>query len=93
VQGYIVPDIGSNARNNVRNPNYHRMDVSATYTKKKTKKWESNWVFSVYNAYNRRNPFSIYFATNYQDKNINQAIRYSVIGSFVPAVSYNFKWN
>lgn len=93
VQGYIVPDIGSNARNNVRNPDYHRLDVSATYIKRKSKKWEKSWVFSVYNAYNRRNPFSIYFATNYQAQNINQAIRYSVIGSFVPAVSYNFKWN
>jgi hypothetical protein len=93
VQGYIVPDIGSNARNNVRNPDYHRLDLSATYTKRKSKKWEKSWVFSVYNAYDRRNPFSIYFATNYQAQNINQAIRYSVIGSFVPAISYNFKWN
>ena len=63
------------------------------YTKRKSKKWEKSWVFSVYNAYNRRNPFSIYFATNYQAQNINQAIRFSVIGSFVPAISYNFKWN
>jgi hypothetical protein len=93
VQGYIVPDAGSNARNNVRNPVYHRLDVSATRHLKKKRHWENNWVFSVYNAYNRRNPFSIYFATNYQDKNLNAAIRYSVIGSFVPAVSYNFKWN
>jgi hypothetical protein len=93
VQGYIIPDISSNARNNVRNPNYHRLDLSATYhNRKKGKRWEGEWVFSVYNAYNRRNPFSIYFATNYQAQNINAAIRYSVIGSFVPAISYNFKW-
>ena len=92
VQGYIIPDISSNARNNVRNPNYHRLDLSAIYHIKKHKRWESEWVFSVYNAYNRRNPFSIYFATNYQAQNINAAIRYSVIGSFVPAISYNFKW-
>ncbi|MBL7810574.1 MAG: TonB-dependent receptor, partial [Bacteroidetes bacterium] len=93
VQGYIVPDAGSNARNNVRNPVYHRLDISATYYPKKRKHWESNWVFSVYNVYNRRNPFSIYFATDYQQKGSNAAIQYSVIGSFVPAVSYNFKWN
>lgn len=93
VQGYIVPDVLNNARNNVRNPDYHRLDFSATYNRKKGRKWESNWVFSVYNAYNRRNPFSIYFNTNYQNQNVNQAIRFSVIGSIVPAVSYNFKWN
>ncbi len=92
VQGYTVPDAGSNARNNVRNPDYHRLDLSFTYYRKKNPKWESFWVFSTYNTYNRRNPFSIYFATNFQDKNYNAAIRYSVIGSIVPAVSYNFKF-
>lgn len=93
VQGYTIPDAGSNARNNIRNPYYHRLDLSATYTKKKKGKWESNWVFSVYNAYNRRNPFSIYFSTNHEDSGLNKAIQFSVIGSIVPAISYNFKWN
>lgn len=93
IQGYTIPDAGSNDRNNVRNPDYHRLDLSATYTRKKKGKWESNWVFSVYNAYNRRNPFSIYFENNYQNTGINQAIQFSVIGSIVPSISYNFKWN
>jgi hypothetical protein len=93
VQGYLVPDAGSKSRNNVRNPNYHRLDLSATWTRRKSDKWERSWVFSVYNAYNRRNPFSIYFDTNYKDLGQNAAIRYSIIGSFVPAVSYNFTWN
>lgn len=93
IQGFIVPDAGSNARNNVRNPLYHRLDLSVTYTTKKRKRWESNWVLSCYNVYNRRNPFSIYFSTNYQGNGSNAAIQYSVIGSFVPALSYNFKWN
>jgi hypothetical protein len=93
VQGYTVPDAGSNARNNVRNPLYHRLDLSVTYTAKKRKRWESNWVFSCYNVYDRKNPFSIYFDTDYQNTGVNAAIRYSVIGNFVPALSYNFKWN
>jgi TonB dependent receptor len=93
VQGYTVPDAGSNARNNVRNPLYHRLDLSVTYTVKKRKRWESNWVFSCYNVYDRKNPFSIYFDTDYQNTGVNAAIRYSVIGNFVPALSYNFKWN
>lgn len=93
VQGYIVPDAGSNARNNVRNPAYKRLDLAATMQMKKKKHWESNLVFSVYNALNRRNPFSIYYSTNYQNKNYNAAVQFSVIGSIVPAISYNFKWN
>ena len=91
IQGYTVPDPGR-ARNNLRNPYYFRVDLSATWYRKKTDKYESNWVFSVYNALNRRNPFSIYFDTNYDNTGQNEAIRYSVIGSLVPAISYNFKW-
>ena len=91
IQGYTVPDPGR-ARNNVRNPAYFRVDLSATWYRKKTEKYESNWVFSLYNTLNRRNPFSIYFDTDYQETGQNEAIRYSVIGSLVPAISYNFKW-
>lgn len=92
IQGYIVPDPGGSVRNNVRNPVYHRLDISATLHGKKKKRWETDWVFSVYNLYDRKNPFSIYFATNYQNKMQNAAIRYSVVGNFIPAISYNFKW-
>jgi hypothetical protein len=49
-------------------------------------------VISCYNVYNRRNPFSIYFATNFQNKGQNEAIRYSVIGAAIPSISYNFKF-
>jgi len=54
-------------------------------------------VFSVYNVYNRRNPFSIYFEQDLNRAPANQpvtteAIRFSVVGNFVPAVSYNFKF-
>ncbi|MDJ1493289.1 TonB-dependent receptor [Cytophagaceae bacterium DM2B3-1] len=97
-----VPLLPNEDRNNSRNPDYHRLDISATKKNKKKegRKWESYWVFSVYNAYNRRNPFSIYFQNNpdykYAETNNGvpktQAIRYSIIGSFVPAVSYNFKF-
>ena len=42
---------------------YHRLDLSAILTPKKNerRKWKSEWVFSVYNAYNRKNPYFIYF--------------------------------
>ncbi len=42
---------------------YHRLDISATYTPvpKKPRKFNSNWVFSIYNVYSRLNPYFIYF--------------------------------
>ena len=103
VQDYVIPYIAGNGRNNVRIPDFHRLDVAATlYGKKvkrngKVRKNEDYWVFSVYNLYNRRNPFSIYFA---QANEIpadaiaipTQATRVAIIGSIVPAVSYNFKF-
>lgn len=91
-QGYIIPHIENDARNNYRIPDYHRLDLSVTIQGKKRKKWESNWVFSVYNVYARRNPFSIYFQPNPEDYMQTQAIRFSVLGRAVPAITYNFNF-
>jgi hypothetical protein len=38
-------------RNGYREPNYHRLDLSATLQVKKTRKFSSELVFSLYNAY------------------------------------------
>lgn len=99
-QGYIVPHNANENRNNVRIPIYHRLDIGATLKGKERpdKKWSGEWVFSIYNVYSRRNPFAIYFR---QDQSRPQpmtpvqteAIRLSIIGSFIPSVSYNFKFN
>ena len=48
-------------RNGYRMPPYNRLDLSATLQGKKTKKFESSWNFSIYNAYGRENPYSIGF--------------------------------
>ena len=98
-QGYLYPHIYNEKRNNVRIPLYHRLDIAATLKgkEKPNKKWSGDWVFSVYNVYNRRNPFSIFFRENRirtpQGTPIEtNAIRFSVIGSFIPSVAYNFKF-
>ena len=49
-------------------------------------------VYSIYNVYNRRNPFSEYVRQNPDDASQTQAIKYSVFGSFLPAITYNFKF-
>ena len=89
-QGIVVPYYG--LRNKQRLPDYHRLDVSASYTPKaKAKAKHSNqWVFSIYNVYNRANAASINFRQN-ADTGANEALRTSILG-IVPAVTYNFKF-
>jgi CarboxypepD_reg-like domain/TonB-dependent Receptor Plug Domain len=81
-------------RNAYRIPNYHRLDFAATLQQKRKifGKGEGEWVFSVYNAYNRRNPFSVYVRQNEKDALQTEAIRFAVFGSVIPAVTYNFKF-
>ena len=55
--GNAVQVYGS--RNGYRMAPYHRGDVSAKFIKQH-KRYESAWVVSVYNVYNRMNPFYIF---------------------------------
>ncbi|WP_082438565.1 TonB-dependent receptor [Nonlabens sp. YIK11] len=88
--GLFVPTFES--RNASRLPIIHRLDLSATYVPKpeKTQGWQGSWVFSLYNAYNRRNAASISFGEN-DDTARNEATRLAIFG-IVPAVTYNFKF-
>lgn len=88
--GIIVPSYG--ARNDDRLPAYHHLDVSATYVPKPDKKkgWQGEWVFSIYNLYNRMNSASMTFRQN-EDTGRNEAVRLSIFG-VIPSVTYNFKF-
>ncbi|WP_272024050.1 TonB-dependent receptor [Olleya namhaensis] len=88
--GINIPSYSN--RNTDRLPAYHRMDLSANYTPKldKTSGWQSYWVFSIYNLYNRRNAASITFGENRMTGN-NEATRLAIFG-LIPSVSYNFKF-
>lgn len=83
-----------NGRNNYRIPAYHRLDLAATLQgrKRPTKRKEDNWVFSVYNVYARKNPFSVFFQANQDNARVTEAIRYSVFATAIPSVTYNFKF-
>lgn len=85
-----IPSYG--ARNKERNPAYHHLDVSATYRPRpeKTKGWQGEWVFSIYNLYNRMNTASMMFGQN-EDTGANEATRLSIFG-IIPSVTYNFKF-
>ena len=103
VQGIPIPYNADGSRNNVRLPAYHRLDLSARLEGKefnkhgKKRKNTDYWVFSIYNVYAHKNPFSIYFSQADQrfvpGQTINtKATQLSIIGTMVPSVSYNFKF-
>lgn len=76
-------------RNGYRAPDYHRLDMSFSWTKKGEKSTRQ-WVFGIYNLYNRYNPFLI----NFEDSDNGartRAVQYSLFG-IVPSVSFNIKF-
>lgn len=82
--------------NQYRMKAYHRIDFSATYTPqpKKKRKVNSSWVFSVYNAYSRLNPYFIYFDQNGSLANGDLKVEAKQVSLFpiIPAVTWNFKF-
>lgn len=88
--GINIPNFS--LRNENRLPLFHHLDLAATYTPKPDKKkgWQSYWVFSLYNVYNRKNAASMTFTTN-EDTGANETRRLSIFG-IVPGISYNFKF-
>lgn len=79
-------------RNADRLPAYHRIDISATYkpNRKPAKKWKGEWVFGIYNLYNRKNTAAISFGQN-RETGANEATRTAIFG-IVPSATYNFKF-
>lgn len=88
--GINIPNYES--RNSIRLPTYHRLDVSATYSPNpdSTKQWKGEWVFGIYNMYNRRNAASINFGQN-RITGQNEATRLAIFG-VIPSITYNFKF-
>jgi len=88
--GMTVANYGS--RNDDSLSAYHHLDLSATYIPKpdKTKGWRGEWVFSVYNVYNRSNAAAFNFGQN-TDTGVSEARRMSIFG-VIPSVTYNFKF-
>jgi hypothetical protein len=78
-------------RNANRMPAYHRLDLGATWIRKKTAKFESSWTFSLYNAYGHDNAYSISFQDNKDDPTRTEALQ-TTIFKFIPSFSYNFKF-
>lgn len=102
-QNYLIPYNAFESRGNVRIPSFHRLDISATLNGRKYKrngelrKNTDYWVFGFYNVYARRNPFSIYFSQGTDRPALDMPIdsyatQVSIVGTIIPAVSYNFNF-
>lgn len=89
-------------RNNYRLPSYHRLDLGVNLHKQR-KNGVSTWSFSVYNAYNRLNPFFVYWGEEWVEEpdpdNPGEKIYYSkpelikvTVFPIIPSVSYSFKF-
>ncbi len=82
-------------RNSARLPAYHRLDLSAAVKlNKKKKPFESTLVFSIYNAYNRRNVFFTYTTPETDARSGAVALKSYKVSLFpiIPSISWNFKW-
>jgi hypothetical protein len=95
--GLSIPEYSE--RNAHRLPNYHRLDIAATLKGKQTKRWKSQWVFGIYNVYNRQNAANITFKETLTNNNSetglgtgnNKAYKLTYF-DLVPSISYEFKF-
>jgi hypothetical protein len=89
-------------RNNFRLPAYHRADIGVTLKSKEKpdKRFKSNWNFSVYNLYNRENPYALYFR-EIRDSDLekfpnakvgNTAAFQTTLFKIIPAITWNFEF-
>jgi hypothetical protein len=79
-------------RNEYRKPNYDRLDLSLNYIPNPDpkKRWKGEWNISIYNVYNRKNPWTIFYRQN-EDTGIPYAEMLYLFG-IVPSITYNFKF-
>ncbi|XOV92474.1 MAG: carboxypeptidase-like regulatory domain-containing protein [Bacteroidota bacterium] len=100
-QGYVFPI--TDLRNAGRIPYTNRLDLSATWNLRKVKKngkpkkITDYWVFSFYNVYARKNPFTIYFRQAKEQQNPDtaietEAVQVSIFATIIPGFSYNIKF-
>ncbi|OWK69974.1 TonB-dependent receptor [Pedobacter sp. AJM] len=78
-------------RNAGRMPYNMRLDLSATLEGKRRGRFQSSWNFGVYNALNRKNPYSIEFINDPNEPGKTAAEQTSLFG-IIPSVTWNFKF-
>ena len=92
IQGMVVNSYLK--KNSFRMPDYHRLDISISYNNHKHKAWESIWELSVYNVYNRMNPFFIYYEISGDVYEYKQKVKAKQITLYpiLPSISWKIKF-
>ncbi len=92
IEGSVLNEYGKT--NSFRMPAYHRLDLSVTYHLRSRHLLESNLNFSVFNVYNRANPFLIFFDVkgNIQHYNLEVSAKQVSIFPILPSLSWSFKF-
>ena len=85
IEGQTVNLYGN--RNSDRMPDYHRLDLGATYQIND----RSSLNFSVYNAYYNMNAYTITFQENEDDPTVTEAVKLTLF-PIIPSITYNFKF-
>lgn len=97
------------ARNSTRMAPYHRLDVSVTWyskeykevedpeTKEKVKqkkRFKYNWALSVYNVYNRANPFFLFVDNDgdFLENDFNISVKQVTLFPIIPSITWNFEF-
>ena len=81
----------SSERNGYRMPDYHRLDLGLTWNFRKSEKFHSSLNFSVYNAYARKNAFSIDFEQDPNNPAQTRAVM-TYLFTAIPSITYNFNF-
>lgn len=77
-------------RNGYRMPANHRLDVSISFNKQLRKSYRS-WIVSIYNVYNRQNPFYIYLGEKDGAPN-TPVFKQASLFPILPSISYQLKF-
>ncbi|MFT7196526.1 MAG: hypothetical protein ACI83W_000888 [Marinoscillum sp.] len=90
IGGNVISEYGE--RNSFRMPLYHRIDLAASLVPRKHPK--STWVFSVYNTYNRNNPYYVYFDVqgNVNEYRLDIDLKKVALFPILPSIAYEFNF-
>jgi hypothetical protein len=92
-QGAFAPIYSD--RNSGRLPDYHRLDLSVTFTPnlrdRDRRRFVSSWNFSLFNVYGRVNPISVSFAENSDRPGVPNSSFFYIPGP-IPAITWNFNF-
>lgn len=79
-------------RNDVRLPDYHRLDFAWNIynPKLRNKRFKGNFAFSVYNLYGRKNAYSVFFRS---ENNKLNPYKLTIFGAPIISLAYKFTFN